>query len=135
MVRLRLIVYGPKVLLFVCLFIKVFIDKKHKDDPNATIGSYADDSEINNVHAIFGTHAQVDSKDVYVLEPNIDMYKLFRNNNHGNKKSFDGPSLEAVFSSVGYSWKIRVTNITSEGFYGKAKDIVTLEDIKDREKK
>lgn len=118
-----------------CLLIhKGFIDKKHKDDPNATIGSYADDSEINNVHAIFGTHAQVDSKDVYVLEPNIDMYKLFRNNNHGNKKSFDGPSLAAVFSSVGDSWKIRVTNITSEGFYGKAKGIVTLEDIKDREK-
>lgn len=50
------------------------------------------------------------------------------------KKSFDGPSLAAVFSSVGDSWKIRVTNITSEGFYGKAKGIVTLEDIKDREK-
>lgn len=118
----------------VCLLIhKGFIDRKHQDDPNATIGSYADDSKINNVHAIFGTDAQVDSKEVYVLEPDPAMYKLFRNNNHGNNKSFDGPSLAAVFSTVGDEWEVTLTNITSEGFKGKAAGIVTQEDVKDRE--
>ena len=120
---------------FCLLLHKGFIDRKHKNDPNATIGSYADDSEINNIHAIFGTNAQVDDKEVYVLEPNAEMYKLFRNNSHGNNKSFDGPSLAAVFSTVGNSWKVRLTNITSEGFEGKAKSIVTLKDVKERERK
>lgn len=119
-----------------CLLLhRGFIDRKHKDDPNATIGSYASDSEINNVHAIFGTDAQVDNKEVYVLEPDPEMYKLYRNNNHGNRVSFDGPSIAAAFSTLGDDWSVKITNLTSEGFKGAAAGIVYLKDIKEREKK
>ena len=118
-----------------CLLIhKGFIDRKHKDDPDATIGSYANDSGINNVHAIFGVDAQVDDKEVYVLEPDAEMYKLYRNNCYGNVKSFDDPSLVPVFITVEDTWQIKVTNATFEGFKENVKAIVTSEDVREREK-
>lgn len=78
---------------------KGFIEK-NKGDHTDTISLYVNDSEINNIHAIFGTHAQADDKEVYVFKPNSHIYKLFHNNSHDNNKSFDGHSLAAVFISL-----------------------------------
>ena len=46
-------------------------------------------SEINNVHAIFGVDAQVDDKEVYVLEPDAEMYKLYRSNQKKATNEYD----------------------------------------------
>lgn len=110
-----------------------FIDDQNADNPNATIGRYADDSEIVNIHALYGTDAQVDDKEVWIMEPDDAKYALFRNNSYKNPSSFDGPSITPVYDETKGSYKVTYKNITSEGFDHHKIFPLYYEEIKERE--
>lgn len=117
---------------FCLLFHDGFIDRKHKDDPDAEPGTFADGCIVSNAHAVFGTDAQVDLKEVYVIEPDERLYSLFRRNHHGNEQSLDGPSLAAAYSTTQGHWSIEVVNLSSEGFNYHSAGLVRVEDIRHR---
>lgn len=108
-----------------------FIDRKHKDDPDAQIGTYASDSTIKNIHAVFGMNAQIDKKEIYQLEP--EYYDDIRKS-EDNEKSVVGPSIAAVYDGTKGAYKVTVENVTSEGFKYHQNTVVTEADFSAREK-
>ncbi|MFR9641231.1 MAG: glycosyl hydrolase family 28-related protein [Rikenellaceae bacterium] len=96
-----------------------FIDRKHKNDPNATVGTYANDCEIVNIHGVYGEEAQVDDKEVYICDPVPGYEKKFRENGYGNKKSLTGPSYAVVFDSTNGEYTVKCQNVTGDGFPGE----------------
>ncbi|MFR9582186.1 MAG: glycosyl hydrolase family 28-related protein [Rikenellaceae bacterium] len=110
-----------------------FIDKKHKDNPDATVGTYASDSEIVNIHGVYGEYSQVDDKEVYICDPVEGYEQKFKESSYGNQKSLIGPSYAVVFDSTNGDYKVNCQNVTGEGFPGA---IFKYEhDVKDRLKR
>lgn len=119
---------------FGVLIHKGFIDDQNKNNPNATIGTYADDSEVVNIHVIYGIDAQVDRKEIWILEPNDAKYALYRDNLYLSKASFDGPSVAPVFDNTRGMYKVTCRNITSEGFDSHETYPLMYDEVKDRER-
>ena len=109
-----------------------FIDRKHKNDPDAELGSFADDSEIKNVHAIFGMNAQIAKKGIYQLEP--EYYDDIRKADNDYAYHLVGPSVGAVKDGTKGNWKITFKNVTSEGFKYNKDKVLTAADFAEREK-
>lgn len=96
-----------------------FIDKKHKDNPHATVGTYANDCEIVNIHGVYGENAQVDDKEVFICDPVEGFEKKFRESGYGNKKSLTGPSYAVVYDSTNGEYSVKCQNVTGKGFPGE----------------
>jgi len=100
-------------------------DGQLKIEPDATNGIFADGTCVKNVHAVFGKTAQVKTHAMmFIPEEYHDELKLRWFN-----KFFEGPSIGAVKDMSGDHFKVRVENVTMEGFkYNADKPILTAED-------
>ena len=96
-------------------------------NPAAKPGRFADGSSIRNIHAIFGTNAQIKSHAILeVPEAYYDDLRL-----RDDPKFFDGPSIGAVKNSTEGAYHVIVENVTLEGFqYNKDKEILTPADAR-----
>ena len=96
-------------------------------NPNATHGRFADGSSIRNIHAVFGTNAQI--KTHAILEVPEEYYDELRLRDY--PKFFDGPSIGAVKDSTKGAYRVIVENVTLEGFkHNKDKKILTPDDAR-----
>ncbi|MFR9653210.1 MAG: hypothetical protein SNG47_05290, partial [Rikenellaceae bacterium] len=105
-----------------------FIDNQNADNPDATIGWFADDSTIDGIHVIYGESGQCDDKEIYIMEPDYDKYALFYHVYYGDlteTSNYRGPSVAVVFDDAynpnaeaegATSYTVTCTNITYEGF-------------------
>jgi hypothetical protein len=94
-------------------------------EPDATDGSFAEGSYVKNIHAVFGRHAQVKTHAMLAIpEEYYDDLKL-----RWFDKFFEGPSIGAVKDSTQGHYRVRIENVTMEGFtYNADKPILTDED-------
>lgn len=113
---------------------KGFIDNQNAKNPNAKIGYYGNNSIIANIYSEYGTHAQVDDKEVWIMKPDSSKYSLFRNNSYKNNSSFIGPSIAPVYDETKGTYKVTYINISSKGFDNHSDTPLYFEDIKEREK-
>lgn len=121
-----------------------FIDSDNIDNPDATVGYYANDSTVTNIHVIYGTEAQSDAQQIYAMTPDDDKYALFEHIYYGDSTStttYIGPSLAVVFDATNYyepsddnpGYLVTCTNITSEGFADHQDCVLYNWEISDRE--
>jgi hypothetical protein len=94
-------------------------------EPDATDGSFAEGSYVKNIHAVFGRHAQVKTHAMLAIpEEYYDDLKL-----RWFDKFFEGPSIGAVKDSTQGHYRVRIENVTMEGFtYNADKPILTDKD-------
>ncbi|MFI3318147.1 MAG: hypothetical protein SNH88_03065 [Rikenellaceae bacterium] len=120
-----------------------FIDSDNTNNPDAILGSYANDSSVSNIHIIYGTKGQSDAQQIYAMTPDDDKYALFEHCYYGDPSStltYVGPSLAAIFDTTGYydatntaiSYLVTCTNITSEGFPDHENSVLYDWEIADR---
>ena len=96
-------------------------------NPNATHGKFADGSSIRNIHAIFGTNAQI--KTHAILDVPEEYYDDLRLRDF--PKFFDGPSIGAVRNSTKGAYRVIIENVTLEGFkHNNDKKVLTPEDTR-----
>jgi len=117
---------------FAVLIRQGFIDRKHKNDPSARIGSYANDCKISHIHAIYGINAQIDRKDIWVLDPSL--YKELKGYSVFSDKTIIGPSLATVLDDTNNNYKVTCTDITSEGFTYYSNRVLFSKELNKRKK-
>ena len=108
-----------------------FLDRHHKNNPDARPGVYASDSYINHVHAVYGDKAQVDCKEVYLAEERN--YGKYKPSEFAPHESMTGPSLAAVYDTTDGSYRVTVNDVTSEGFSPTRSSILYLNEVRDKE--
>lgn len=98
-----------------------------KHDPHAKPGIFAAGSSIKNVHAIFGTNAQIKKHSLPIVpEKYMKEIKLWYDN-----KFFSGPSIAPVYYDTEGRYEVIVENVTCEGFkYNKKQKIVSQKDYR-----
>ncbi len=94
-------------------------------EPDATDGIFAEGSTIKNIHAVFGktaqvkTHAMMAIPAEYYADLNLRWFNKF----------FEGPSIGAVKDSTEGHYRIRIENVSMEGFkYNSEKPVLTPAD-------
>lgn len=88
-----------------------FLSSKQKN-PNLEVGTFAKGSSIKNVHAVFGTNAQLKEKDVlYVPEENLKHLK--EKTESKGLRVRRGPSITAVLLRTD---RVAVEEVSYEGF-------------------
>jgi hypothetical protein len=94
-------------------------------NPDATDGIFAEGSYVKNIHAVFGTTAQVKTHAMMdIPEEYYDDLKL-----RWFDKFFEGPSIGAVKDSTEGHYHVIIENVTVEGFkYNNDKKILTPKD-------
>ncbi|HUU90011.1 MAG TPA: glycosyl hydrolase family 28-related protein [Phycisphaerae bacterium] len=84
---------------------------KHQKNPNIRPGTFAAGSSLKNIHAVFGTNAQLKDKDVRMLPDALQEQVRTDADSGGISR---GPSVAAVLNTAPYP--IEVRNVTYEGF-------------------
>lgn len=96
-------------------------------DPKSKPGSFAKGTSVKNIHAIFGTNAQIKKHSMQIIP--TEYYSSLKLWNDG--KFFDGCSVGAV-SDSSEEYKVILENISQEGFkYNTNKNILTPKDEKE----
>lgn len=101
--------------------------KELQRNPDAKPGSFADGTSVKNIHAIFGTQAQIKKHALLEIpEEYLDSLKLWNDD-----KFMDGPSIAPVKDHRKGGYNVIIENITSEGFkYNSETKILTSEKIR-----
>ncbi len=104
-----------------------------------SIGRFADDCEIINIHAVYGTNSCFKASSIYMYDESMfdqlryaDITHNLSDDKKTNKWMF-GPSVAAVSSELDDAYKIRIEGVTTEGFTlnkGGFADISKMEDQK-----
>ncbi len=98
-------------------------------------GCYEDHSTISNVYAIYGTTAQIDKKNAWLLDDE-DQALVTLSSLYQTDESFVGPSIAAVFDSTSESesdeskkgYIVDFSNVESEGFKEHASGVLCYND-------
>lgn len=100
-----------------------YIAKKYRN-PNLEAGSFAQGTQVSNIHAKYGDNAQLKSKHFkYMPEPLLGEISKSGEDVAGSKVTiYRGPSIAPVLDISTFPFE--VTNVTSEGFSGTP-DIAT----------
>lgn len=99
-----------------------FVAKK-QDNPNLKPGKFAKGTVVKNIHAVFGTNAQLKTKDIkYVPE---EIRKFIQKKSESRGQVGRGPSVTAVQL---HGDTIKVENVTYEGFIDHP-PVIHMEDI------
>ena len=98
-----------------------------KHNPDATDGIFAEGSYVKNIHAVFGTTAQIKTHAMMSIpEEYYDDLEL-----RWFSKFFEGPSIGAVKDSTEGHYHVIIENVTLEGFkYNNDKEILTPKDAR-----
>lgn len=96
-----------------------------EQNPDATDGIFAEGSYVKNIHAVFGTtaqiktHAMMDIPEEYYDDLELRWFSKF----------FEGPSIGAVRDSTQGHYRVIIEDVTLEGFkYNNDKKILTSKD-------
>jgi hypothetical protein len=102
-------------------------DGQLKIEPDATDGVFAEGSYVRNIHMVFGKKAQVKSHVILSIpEEYYDDLNLRWEN-----KFFEGPSIGAVKDTAEGHYRIRIENVTMEGFkYNADRTVLTGRDAR-----
>ncbi len=92
-----------------------FIETADLGDPTLTNGTYANDSEIQNVYAKSALTAQINRLDAWVYDSN-ELKKITSTENYGNKVYYTGPSLVPVYDNTNNGYTVTVSGVTQDGF-------------------
>ncbi len=92
-----------------------FINRASQGDPNVELGTYLSTSHINNIHSVYGLSAQVESKDVWLYEPDQYEYIVMRERGNGCRQP-EGASYAPVVDNTEGRYRVQLTNVTGEGF-------------------
>lgn len=107
---------------------------EHKGNVVEKPGTFANDSRIINVHAIFGTETQLKLSTAWYLEPELFKYISSTEYLNQTEKWSTGPSCGAVIDKSGDGYTVTCENVTTEGFEFNANKVLTAADFAEREK-
>ncbi|MFI3305568.1 MAG: glycosyl hydrolase family 28-related protein [Rikenellaceae bacterium] len=92
-----------------------FIEAADQGDDTLTNGTYASDSEIQNVHATSALTAQINRLDTWVYDSSV-LKQITAIDNYSNIVYYTGPSLAPVYDETKDSYTVTVQGVTQEGF-------------------